>query len=115
MGGRIWLAFALSLATGPAWGQSEEEVTAAAGKQIDLYAGCLRVQANDLAKSENSDDEEIVNHALKACADKRKDLVAQLQMPPLNMKASDAADAVQGLDDTLHSKMLETIKAARSS
>ena len=114
MGGGKWLGLGLALAfaAGPAWGQSEDELMAAVGHQITVYAVCLKQHAHDLAKLDGSENA-IVGRAFAACGGERQDLLDHLQMAPLNAATTEAADAVQQLDDALRPKMIETVKLAR--
>jgi hypothetical protein len=112
MGGKKWLVLALLVAAGPVWGQSEKQVTAAVGEQMDAYAACLKRQAETLAKSTESPDV-IIDRAIKACAEDRQALWAQLQKPPLSATADDATGAVKQATDELRPQMLESVKKAR--
>jgi hypothetical protein len=108
----LWLGLTLLIAAAPAWAQSEEEVTAAVGQQLDAYTLCLKQHASDLAKSVDEMDA-IVAKARDACSDERQALFDQLQQPPLNATPSDAADAVKQLDEALQPKMLDTVAKSR--
>jgi hypothetical protein len=100
------------IVAGAAWGQSEEEVTAAVGPQLDAYTACLKRNAHRLANS--GDDATVISSAISACDDERGALLRQLQEPPLGASASDAAAAVRQLDEGLRAQMTETIHKARS-
>jgi len=108
----IWLALVLLAMAGPASAQSEEEVTAAVGPQIDAYTLCLKQHAQLLAKGDEVESA-VIDKALAACGGERQALWEGLQQAPLNAKPDDATDAVQQLDDALRPKMLATIKQVR--
>jgi hypothetical protein len=113
MGGKIWLALAILILSGPAWGQSEEEVTAAVGKERDAYTSCLKQHAFEMAKSPEA-EEAVVEKAVASCDAERKALLEGLERAPLNVTAEDAAAAVKQATDDLKPRMLQTIKEARS-
>jgi len=115
MGGRKWLVVALLIAVGgPAWAQSEEEVTAAVGKEIDIYTGCLKQRAHDLAKSDASENV-IIGQAIAACAKERQVLLEASQLPPLNLSANDANEQINQMVLSLRERMIKTIKSAKES
>ncbi len=111
---KMSLAAVLLIAAWPAWGQSEEDVTAAVGPQLDAYTACLKQKVYSLAGTLESDDDAI-RSAISACANERQNLLVEMQKPPLKTPPADAADAVQGLDESLRPKMLKTLKEARGS
>jgi hypothetical protein len=108
------LALALSIATPPAWGQSEAEITAAVGPQVEAYTLCLKQQAHDLAKAGGSDDA-ILAKVVEACRVERRDLFLQLQQPPLNATRDAATEAVKQLTAAMYPAMMSAIQAGRAS
>ena len=110
---RFWLALVLLIAAGPAWGQSEDEVTAAIGKERDAYTSCLKQHAFEMAKSSEAADA-VVEKAILSCYAEREALLEGLERAPLNVIAKDAAAAVKQATDDLKPRMLQTIKEARS-
>jgi hypothetical protein len=102
----------LALAAAAAWGQSEEDLTAAAGKEIDAYTGCLRQQVRDMAKSD-AEENAIVDKAMNACQAQRSNLLERLQESSLELPLDKAMQDVQNMDDALRLLMLDTIKKAR--
>jgi hypothetical protein len=108
------LALALSIATTPAWGQSEAEITAAVGPQVEAYTLCLKQQAHDLAKAGGTDDA-ILAKVVEACRAERRDLWTQLQMPPLNATREAATEAVKQLSEAMYPAMVNAIQAGRGS
>ena len=110
---RMGLTLALSIAAGPVWAQGETEIMKAVGPQLDAYTLCLRQQAQDLAKSQDSEDA-ILGKALAACDVEREDLWTHLQMPPLNASAETATEAVKQLSAAMWPSMINIIKDARA-
>ena len=108
------LALAMWIAAGPAWAQGEPEIMKAVGPQLDAYTLCLRQQAQDLAKSQDS-KEVILDKALAACDVERQDLWTHLQMPPLNASAETATQAVKQLSAAMWPSMINIIDAARAA
>jgi hypothetical protein len=113
MGGRTWFVFALWIAVVPAWGQSEDEVTAAVGKERDAYTTCLKQHAFEMAKSSEAEDA-VVEKVIASCDAERKALLEGLERSPLNVTSEDAAGAVKQATDDLKPRMLQTIKEVRS-
>lgn len=108
----ITLVF-LSVATA-AWAQSEEEVTAAAGKQLDAYTQCIKVKAAELAKSKTWSAEIVAENAINNCPDERHALWEQLQKPPLSFAPDQAAREITSAEGQLKPLVIETVKDARS-
>jgi len=109
---RISLALLLAIAAGPALAQSEQEVTAAVGKERDAYTSCLKQHVYELAKSSDSEDA-IVLKAIASCDAERTALLEGLKNPPLNVGSKDAEAAVKQATEDLKPRMLQTIKDAR--
>jgi len=108
------LALPLLLASGVAWGQSEEEITAAVGKERDAYTQCLKNQAIQLAKTEGT-EEEIADKAVAACTAERASFIDALSKPPIGWTEDDAAAAVdQSIKEEVRPRMLADIRKARS-
>jgi hypothetical protein len=113
-----WLALGfivvLSILATRTWAQGEDEITAAVGPQLDAYTLCLKRQAHDLAKTEGSEDA-VLAKVIEACRAERRDLWAQLQMPPLNASREAATEAVKQLTSAMYPAMVNAIQAGRGS
>jgi hypothetical protein len=107
-----WLALALLIGASPAWGQSEEEVKAAMGKEIGAYANCLRDHVEASAKGGGT-PEDAADQAFEACHEKQQGLWEKLQEPPLNDSADQATGEVQKMLDTLRPQMIEHFKKTK--
>jgi hypothetical protein len=111
---RQWV-LVLLVAAGPAWGQSEKEVQAAVGKELDAYTLCLKQHAHDLAKKSDDAEGVIVGKAIAECADERQVLLEASQQPPLNLSVSDANDQINQMVLSLQDRMIRTIHEARGA
>ncbi len=112
MGGVKWLVVLL-IAAGPAWAQSEEEITAATGKQLNVYSGCIKAEAAKQAKASTLPAETIADKAISACGGERDDLLEQLQKPPIAWTNEDAQAEIDTALQQLRPQVLETIAYAR--
>jgi hypothetical protein len=109
---KAWLALAPVIVVGTALAQSEQDVRAAVGKELDAYTSCLKQRSYELAKG---DDEEnvIVGNAIAACSEERHILSEASQKAPLNLSADDANKQINQMILALREKMLRTIREAR--
>jgi type II secretory pathway pseudopilin PulG len=113
MGGRKLLVLVLLIAAVPAWGQSEEEITAATEKQLTAYNSCIRAHAKEQAKASTLPPDTIADKAIAACTDERADLSEQLQKPPIGWTPSQAETEIDSALGQLRPQVLETIRLAR--
>ena len=113
MGGVKWLVVLL-VAAGPAWAQSEEEITAATGKQLDVFSGCIKAEAAKQAKASTLPAETIADKAIAACGDERDGLLEQLQKPPIAWTDEHSKAEVIAALQQLRPQILETIAKSRS-
>jgi hypothetical protein len=98
----------------PAWAQSQEEIDKALMVEMQAYTDCIKAQAVDLSRSTETPDA-IADRAIGACQDRRHDLWAKMQEPPLNASPGDATAAIQQTNDGLKPMVLETVRKARGA
>jgi hypothetical protein len=113
MVGRKWLALAMLFAAAPAWGQSEEEVAAAAGKQIDAFTACIKMKAGELAKSSTLPADLVAEKAVNSCTNERHSLWEQFQKPPLSWDPERAAREITDAVAHIKPQIVQTIGDAR--
>jgi hypothetical protein len=99
---------------GAAWGQSQEDIAAAAGKQLNAFANCINATAQERANDLTVSAEVVADRALGSCMAERRALWEQIQKPPLSMAPDTAAREITKALGDLRPKVIQTVEAARS-
>jgi hypothetical protein len=111
-----WLGLVLLVAAAPAWGQSEEEIEAGAGPQMQAYGHCLRDRTMDFARADRAaSNPQILARANLACKAERKALWEQYQEAPLSMSPAEATRQLDEALEYIEPDIKEMIKKARES